>query len=69
MRSSGNCVCDINQHFWSNPNIPHLVIRSTCNGTIGYKAHSHSELSVGIIDSGSTPAIRINQYITFSAFF
>lgn len=49
-----NTVRDINQQFWSSKRVPHLTIRTTYNSTQGYKAHSHSELSVGIIKSGST---------------
>lgn len=49
-----NTVRDINQRFWSSKTIPHLTIRTTHNSAQGYKAHSHSELSIGIIESGVT---------------
>lgn len=49
-----NTVRDVNQHFWSSKFIPYLTIRTTHNSTQSYKAHSHSELSVGIIESGTT---------------
>ncbi len=47
-------VRDVNQHFWSSSLIPYLTIRTTHNSTQSYKAHSHSELSLGIIESGIT---------------
>ena len=47
-------VRDVNQHFWSSSLIPYLTIRTTHNTTQSYKAHSHSELSLGIIESGIT---------------
>ncbi|MDB1125868.1 AraC family transcriptional regulator [Vibrio algarum] len=47
-------VRDINQRFWAHQTIPHLTIRTTGDSTHSYKAHSHSELSIGIIESGST---------------
>ncbi len=47
-------VRDVNQRFWKNKDIPYLTIRTTCNSTQSYKAHSHSELSIGIIESGET---------------
>lgn len=37
-----------------------MEIRSTVNSTQGYKAHSHSQLSIGIISSGGTCS-TINQ--------
>ncbi len=49
-----NTVRDINQHFWSGKAIPYLTIRTTYNSSQSYKAHSHSELSIGIIESGTT---------------
>ncbi|MFO4735043.1 AraC family ligand binding domain-containing protein [Vibrio cholerae] len=49
-----NTVRDINQRFWSSKTIPHLTIRTTHNSVQGYKAHSHSDLSIGIIESGVT---------------
>lgn len=47
-------VRNIDQQFWSSPLIPHLTVRRTANSTQGYKEHSHNELSIGIIESGST---------------
>ena len=47
-------IRDVNQHFWSSKIIPYLTIRTTHNSTHSYKAHSHSELSLGIIESGIT---------------
>ncbi|WP_368484435.1 MULTISPECIES: AraC family transcriptional regulator [Vibrio] len=47
-------VRDVNQRFWNNKDIPYLTIRTTCHSTQSYKAHSHSELSIGIIESGET---------------
>lgn len=49
-----NNIRDIDQQFWQSPQVPHLTIRRTLNSTQGYKAHSHTELSIGIIESGST---------------
>jgi len=45
---------NIEQYYWRDPRVPHVEIRNTCNSTLGYKAHSHAELSVGIIESGQT---------------
>jgi len=45
---------NIEQHYWRDPRVPHVEIRNTCNSTLGYKAHSHAELSLGIIESGQT---------------
>lgn len=53
-------VRDIHQQFWSDPLVPHLTIRTTEHSTQGYKSHSHPELSIGIIKSGST-CLSINQ--------
>ncbi|WP_275098885.1 AraC family transcriptional regulator [Sedimenticola hydrogenitrophicus] len=47
-------VRDIDQHYWRNAHMPHLEIRSTYESSQGYKAHSHSELSIGVIVSGQT---------------
>ncbi len=49
-----NMVRDINQRFLRSRTMPHLTIRTTSNSLQGYKEHSHSELSIGIIESGST---------------
>lgn len=59
-------VREINQHFWMSKNLPHLSIRTTYNSTQGYKAHSHSELSIGIIKSGSTCLTLANEEIILS---
>ena len=58
-----NSVRNINQRFWSSPHIPHLTIRTTCDSTQGYKAHSHPELSVGIIESSATCLSIEDQHI------
>ncbi|WED23720.1 AraC family transcriptional regulator [Vibrio sp. JC009] len=47
-------VRNINQQFWSSSHISHLTVRTTYESTQGYKAHSHPELSIGIIKSGGT---------------
>ena len=47
-------VRDVDQQFWSNDRAPHLTIRSTTDCRLGYKAHSHPQLSIGIIESGAT---------------
>ncbi|MDG3087845.1 AraC family transcriptional regulator [Vibrio hannami] len=47
-------VRDIDQHFWSNNQVSHLTIRRTISSVQGYKAHSHDELSIGLIESGTT---------------
>lgn len=47
-------VRDVDQHFWSSEFIPYLTIRTTYNSTQSYKAHSHPELSVGLIELGKT---------------
>lgn len=49
-----NSVRHIQQRFWHNKHIAHLTIRSTYNSIQGYKAHSHAQLSIGIIESGIT---------------
>lgn len=49
-----NAVRNINQIFWNSDAIPHLTIRTTYNSVQNYKAHSHAELSIGVIESGST---------------
>lgn len=47
-------VRNINQRFFSSKTNPHLTIRTTSSSLQSYKAHSHSELSIGILLSGST---------------
>lgn len=47
-------VRNINQRYWSSKSTPHLTIRTTDSSLQSYKAHSHSELSIGILLSGST---------------
>jgi AraC-like DNA-binding protein len=54
-------VRNINQHFWSSKGIPFLTIRTTQNSTQSYKAHCHSELSIGIIESGTTQLTLLNN--------
>jgi len=58
-----NTARDIDQRFWSSKAIPHLTIRSTYNSVQGYKAHSHPELSIGIIESGKTQTSVDGQHI------
>ncbi|MCE0494995.1 AraC family transcriptional regulator [Vibrio salinus] len=48
------CVRDVNQKFWSSRCAPHVTVRLTQESTQRYKAHCHSELSIGIIESGET---------------
>lgn len=47
-------VRHVNQQFWRSNTLPYLTIRTTHNSTQSYKAHSHSELSFAIIESGIT---------------
>ncbi|USD66138.1 AraC family transcriptional regulator [Vibrio sp. SCSIO 43136] len=49
-----NNVRNISQEYWSSKSIPYLTIRTTRDSAQGYKAHYHSELSVGIMLSGQT---------------
>lgn len=59
-----NTVRDVNQNFWSSKFIPYLTIRTTHNSTQSYKAHSHSELSVGIIELGTTLLSMLDKQLT-----
>lgn len=45
---------DICQNYWSNRLAPYLTVRHTRGSTKGYKPHYHSELSIGLIESGAT---------------
>ena len=47
-------VRSINQHYWRDKSMSHLEIRTTHGSLQSYKAHSHSQLSVGVIESGKT---------------
>ncbi|WP_432453920.1 MULTISPECIES: AraC family transcriptional regulator [unclassified Agarivorans] len=47
-------VRHIEQQFWCSQQLPHLEVRTTYNSTQGYKAHSHSALSIGLIEVGTT---------------
>ncbi|WCE31887.1 AraC family ligand binding domain-containing protein [Vibrio sp. SCSIO 43137] len=58
-----NTVRDIDQRFWSSKAVSHLTIRSTHNSIQGYKAHSHPELSIGIIESGATQTFVDGRHI------
>lgn len=49
-----NTTKDISQRYWVSEYAPYLTVRSTENSTQSYKEHYHSELSVGIIKTGST---------------
>ena len=49
-----NTTKDISQRYWVSEYAPYLTVRSTQNSTQSYKEHYHSELSVGIIKTGST---------------
>jgi len=43
----------MNQHFWADPELPHLELRATSDGrSLCYGRHSHAEFSVGLIESG-----------------
>ncbi|MBV1908218.1 MAG: AraC family ligand binding domain-containing protein, partial [Kangiellaceae bacterium] len=44
----------IDQSFKSHPSFPQLELRSTYNSKQAYKAHSHSEFSIGAIERGTT---------------
>ena len=54
-------VRNIDQRFWHNKALAHLTIRTTQNSRQSYKAHSHSELSIGIITSGVTQLSLPNE--------
>lgn len=42
------------QTQWRDPLIPYAEFRSTKHSTLAYKKHSHSQLSIGYIESGQT---------------
>ncbi|WEM44589.1 AraC family transcriptional regulator (plasmid) [Photobacterium sp. DA100] len=44
----------IRQSYWTSKHTPYLTIRSTRDSTQSYKSHYHSELSIGIMESGVT---------------
>lgn len=54
MERSTQQVRDINQQFWRDARLPQLQVRSTFGSVQGYKAHSHSELSLGLVLQGAT---------------
>ena len=58
---------NINQSFWRHKMMPHLTVRSTYNSTQGYKAHSHSELSIGLITAGQTLLTLPDNQLCLSA--
>lgn len=47
-------VRDIEQHFIRLSGMPEIELRSTWNSSQGYKAHSHCQLSIGLLHSGTT---------------
>jgi len=47
-------VRNIDQHYCRDERMPHVEIRSTYQSLQGYKAHRHSELSIGVIEAGQT---------------
>ena len=47
-------VCRINQSYWCSELLPYLTLRATDNSIVGYKPHSHNELSIGLIRKGQT---------------
>ncbi len=61
-----NTVRDIDQHYWRSRMMPYLTVRTTYNSIHAYKAHSHSELSIGIIQSGATCLTLAEQHITLN---
>ncbi len=46
------------QQVWRDESIPYVEFRFTRNSTLSYKKHSHSQLSIGYIESGET----VTQY-------
>ena len=64
---ASTAVKDINQSFWQHKMMPHLTVRSTSNSTQGYKAHSHSELSIGLITVGQTLLTLPDHQLCLSA--
>lgn len=57
----GYSVRHIEQQFWQDDRLPQLMIRSTYNSQQSYKAHSHPQLSIGLIEQGVTCSIIDNQ--------
>lgn len=51
---SGQSVRNIEQHFFRHSGLPQMELRSTGDSTQGYKAHSHTEFSVGFLTAGTT---------------
>lgn len=50
----GKSVRDIEQYFFRHSGLPQMELRSTGHSTQGYKAHSHKEFSVGVLNAGTT---------------
>lgn len=50
----GKSVRDIEQYFFRHSGLPQMELRSTGHSTQGYKAHSHTEFSVGCLTAGTT---------------
>lgn len=50
----GKSVRDIEQYFFRYSGLPQMELRSTGYSTQGYKAHSHTEFSVGVLSAGTT---------------
>lgn len=51
---SGQRVREVRQHYWRSDCLPHLELRSTFDSTQSYKAHSHAQLSLGVVTRGQT---------------
>ncbi|MBR9867398.1 MAG: AraC family transcriptional regulator [Oceanospirillales bacterium] len=47
-------VRDIEQQFIRLPGMPQMELRSTWDSQQGYKSHSHSQFSIGLLHSGET---------------
>ncbi len=60
-------VRNINQQFWRHEKLPYVELRSTWQSRKGYKAHSHSELSIGAIISGQTLLLIDEQKMSLHA--
>ena len=51
---SGKAVRNIEQYFFRHLGLPQMELRTTGHSTQGYKAHSHTEFSVGFLTAGTT---------------
>ena len=47
-------ISAINQQYWRHPSLPLIELRSTFQSQQGYKAHSHAQLSIGLVIAGQT---------------